>query len=94
MLPGPLIPKTLGRPVTRPSLDEVQLVLDEHKREDVGVIRVAVNLKKSHDISYSKVYRIMKENGLVVPSAAKSRRRKWDLVLDLGPFVPRNGISS
>ena len=53
------------------------MVLDEHKREDVGVLRVAMNLRKSHDISYSKVYRIMKENGLVVQSAAKSRRRKW-----------------
>ena len=74
---SPHVPKTLGRPATRPSPDEVQLVLDEHKREDVGVLRVAMNLRKSHDISYSKVYRIMKENGLVVQSAAKSRRRKW-----------------
>ena len=71
------VPKTPGRPTTLPSPDEVQAVLDEHKRENVGVIRVVINLKKSHNISYSKVYRIMKENGLVTPSAAKSRRRKW-----------------
>ena len=74
---SPHVPKTPGRPATRPSSDEVQLVLDKHKREDVGVLRTAMNLRKSHDISYSKVYRVMKENGLVVPSAAKSRRRKW-----------------
>ena len=63
--------------MSRPPPDEVQLVLGEHKREGVGVVRVAMNLRKSQDISYSKVYRIMKENGLVTPSAAKSRRRKW-----------------
>ena len=66
-----------GQPATRPSLDEVQMVLDEHKREDVGVLRTAMNLRKDHDIRYSKVYLVMKENGLVIPSAAKSRRRKW-----------------
>ncbi len=74
---SPHVPKTPGRPAARPSPDEVQLVLGEHKHEDVGVLRVAMNLRKSHDISYSKVYRIMKEGGLVAPSAAKSRRRKW-----------------
>ena len=36
-----------------------------------------MNLKKDYDISYAKVHQVMKENGLVVPSAAKSRRRKW-----------------
>ncbi len=74
---SPHVPKTPGRPAAKPSPDEVQLVLGEHKREDVGVVRVAMNLRKSHDTSYSKVYRIMKEGGLVAPSAAKSRRRKW-----------------
>ena len=73
----PHVPKTPGRPTTKPSPDEVQLVLDEHKHEDVGVLRVAMNLRKSHDIRYSEVYRIMKESGLVTPSAAKSGRRKW-----------------
>ena len=74
---SPHVPKTPGRPTAKPSPDEVQLVLGEHKREDMGVVRVAMNLRKSHDISYSKVYRIMKEGGLVAPSTAKSRRRKW-----------------
>ena len=74
---SPHIPRMLGRPATQPSPDEVQLVLDEHRREDVGVLRTAMNLRKDYDISYAKVYQVMKENGLVVPSAAKSRRRKW-----------------
>ena len=73
---SPHVPKTPGRPATRPSSGEVQLVLGEHKREDVGVLRTAMNLRKSRDIGYSKAYWVM-ENGLVVPSAAKSRRRKW-----------------
>ena len=69
------IPRMPGRPATRPSPDEVQMVLDEHRREDMGVLRTAMNLRKDHDISYSKVYLVMKENGLVIPSAAKSRRQ-------------------
>ena len=71
------VPKTPGRPTSGPSPDEVQMVLDAHKHEDVGVVRVAMNLRKNHDISYAKVYRIMKDNGLVIPSSAKSKRRKW-----------------
>ena len=73
---SPHIPKMPGLLATRPSSDEVQLVLDEHRREDVGVLRTAMNLRKDYDISYAKVYQVMKENGLVVPSAAKSRKRK------------------
>ena len=64
-----------GRPATRPSPDEIQMVLDEHRREDVGVLRTAMNLRKDYDVSYAKVYQVMKENGLVVPSAAKSCTR-------------------
>ena len=64
--------------MSRPPPDEVQLVLGEHKREGVGVVRVAMNLRKSHDISYSKVYRIMKENGLVTPSAAQIQKEEMD----------------
>ena len=74
---SPHIPRMPGRPATQPSPDEVQLVLDEHRREDVGVLRTAMNLRKDYDISYAKVYQVMKENGLVVPSTAKSCRRKW-----------------
>ena len=69
---SPHVPKTPGRPAARPSPDEVQLVLGEHKREDVGVLRVAMNLRKSHDISYSKVYRIMKEGGFGGPVSCQN----------------------
>ncbi len=74
---SPHIPRMPGRLATWPSSDEVQLVLDEHRREDVGVLRTAMNLRKDYDVSYAKVYQVMKENGLVVLSTAKSRRRKW-----------------
>ncbi|MCE2614644.1 MAG: hypothetical protein LVO36_01930, partial [Nitrosopumilus sp. (ex Thoosa mismalolli)] len=43
-----------------------------------GVVSTTIRLQKSHNISYCRVYRIMKENGMVVvPSKTKSRRRKW-----------------
>ena len=74
---SPHVPLSLGRPALRPSPDDVRLVLNEYEREPVGVLRITMNLRKSHDISYMRVYRIMKENGLVVPSAAKSGKRKW-----------------
>ena len=38
---SPHVPKTPGRPAAKLSPDEVQLVLGEHKREDVDVVRVA-----------------------------------------------------
>ena len=41
------IPKTLGRTTSRPSPDEVQMVLNAHKRKDVGIVRVAMNLRES-----------------------------------------------
>ena len=73
------VPRSPGRPaLPPPSQEEVQLVLDAYKLEKVGVIRTAISLRGAgHDISYQRVYRIMKENGLVVPSEAKSRKRKW-----------------
>ena len=54
---SPHVPKMLGRPATRQSPDEVQMVLDEHRREDVGVLRTAMNLRKDHDISYARCIR-------------------------------------
>ena len=38
-----------------PSSDEVQLVLDEYKREDVGVLHTAMNLRKDVSISLFEV---------------------------------------
>ena len=68
-----------GRPADLPpSNEEINMVLDVHGRKPEGVLRTARRLRKEgHDISYSRVYQIMKSNGLVVDSPAKSRRRKW-----------------
>ena len=52
---SPHIPRMPGRPATRPSPDEVRLVLDGRRREDAGVLRTAMNLRKDHDTRYSKV---------------------------------------
>lgn len=61
-----------------PSQEEVRLVLDAYKLEEVGVLRTAISLcRTGHDIRYQQVCRIMKKNGLAVPSDAKSRKRKW-----------------
>ena len=73
------VPCLPGRPTLQPpSQEEVQLVLDAHQLEKVGVLHTAISLRRAgHNISYRQIYRIMKENGLVVPSEAKSRKRKW-----------------
>jgi len=71
------VPNSTGRPSTPPTKEETDIVLEAHKREPVGVIRVALGVQKKHNISYRKVYRIMKENDMVTASAAKSRKRKW-----------------
>ena len=49
----------------------------EHGREPVGVLQTAKKLRRNHDISYALTYRIMKDNGLVTASPAKSKKRKW-----------------
>ncbi len=68
-----------GRPADLPPPDEeTNMVLDVHGRKPEGVLRTAKRLRKEgHDISYSRVYQIMKSNGLVIDSPAKSRKRKW-----------------
>ena len=73
------IQRLAGRPKnTAPSDEEIQMVLDAYHRRPDGVLRTAKALRKEgHDISYSRVYQIMKSHGLVVDSPAKSRKRKW-----------------
>ena len=44
----------------------MQTVPDEHKREDAGILRVAMNLRNGHNISYFKVCLIIKEKGLMI----------------------------
>ena len=52
---SPYIPKMPGRPAILSSPDEVQMVLDEHKLKDVGVLYTTMNLRRDYDIRYSKV---------------------------------------
>ncbi len=56
---------------------ERRAVLDMHRKEPVGVVRIAMHLQEDHNISYRSTYRIMKENGPAIHSVAKSRKRKW-----------------
>ena len=73
------VQRPAGRPkASAPSDAEVRAVLDSHARRPEGVLRTTRRLReKGHDISYSRAYQIMKSNGLVVDSPAKSKRRKW-----------------
>ena len=68
-----------GRPKeSGPSDEEVQAVLDAHRRRPEGVLRTTKRLiQDGYDIRYNRVYAILKSNGLVTASPAKSRRRKW-----------------
>ena len=55
---SPHIPRMPGRPATRPSPDEVRLVLDERKRKMwVCVLYIMMNLQRDHDIIYSRYIR-------------------------------------
>ena len=73
------VPRSAGRPARKlPSQEEVQLVLNAYRQENVGVLRTTMNLLMvGHNIRYQRAYCIMKDNGLVVPSEAKSKKRKW-----------------
>ncbi|MCE2497504.1 MAG: transposase, partial [Nitrosopumilaceae archaeon] len=67
-----------GRPGIRPTVEQTDAVLAARRRMPAGVTRTARYLRhKGMQISEKMVYRVMKENGMVTPSAAKSRRRKW-----------------
>ena len=54
----PHVPRRPGRKPVQPTTDEIRMVLEEHKREPVGVLRMARRLRKDHAISYSSIYRI------------------------------------
>ena len=53
------------------------MALEEHKREPAGVLRMARRLRKGHAVRCSSICGIVKGNGLVAPSVAKSGKRKW-----------------
>ena len=46
-------------------------------RNSQSVSHALKELKKNHDTSHNQVYRILKKNGMITASAAKSKRRKW-----------------
>ena len=66
-----------GRPEgSGPSNEEVRAVLDSHRRPE-GVLRTTRRpIQDGYGIRYNRVYAILKSNGLVAASPAKSRRRK------------------
>ncbi len=67
----------MGRPHVPTTSAQIRLVTEAHRDDPVGVLRTAKRLSDNHDISYRAVYRIMKKNGMVAPSAAKSKKRKY-----------------
>ena len=66
----------MGRPKDHITEYQIRLVTEAHQKQPVGVARTARELKKNHDTSYGRVYRILKKGGLVVVSPAKSKRRR------------------
>ena len=67
----------IGRPPVTITASQIRLVTETYNDGPAGVTRTAKRLRSNHDISYNTVYRIMKKNGSVTASAAKSKRRKW-----------------
>ena len=67
-----------GRPRIKLNQDRTDSVLKACEEIPVGVQRITRILRKQGtQIRYDVVYRVMKDGGYVVPSAAKSKRRKW-----------------
>ena len=66
-----------GRGRVLPTTAETQTVLDAHKQEPVGVIRTVQNIQANHNISYRRIYKIMKSHGLVIANEKKSKKRKY-----------------
>ena len=70
--------KDPGRPEIHPTQKQIDVVLAAHDKMPAGVTRTTKYLRcRGTQIREKMVYRIMKENGMVTASAAKSRRRKW-----------------
>ena len=67
----------MGRSYNLITSAQIRLVTNAHQDDPVGVLRTARRLRSSHDISYRTVYRIMKKNGMIISSAAKSKKRKY-----------------
>ena len=74
----PPAPRPPGRPGIRPTAEQTDAVPAAHRRMPAGVTRTArYRRHNGMQISEKMACGIMRENGMVTPSAAKSRRRKW-----------------
>ena len=61
-----------------PSDAEVKTVLDAYHIWPDGVQLTVKRLRRTgYDIGYTRVYHILKSNGIVTSSPAKSKQRKW-----------------
>ncbi len=67
----------MGRPRDHITGAQIRPVAGACEGQPVGAARVAKSLGKNHDTSYGRACRILKKNGMVTASAAKSGRRKW-----------------
>ena len=67
----------MGRPHVPVTAAQIRLVTGTHEGEPTGVLRTAGRLRHNHNTSYRAIYRIMKKNNLVIPSAAKSKKRGY-----------------
>ena len=68
-----------GRPKGADLSDaEVEMVLDTHRRWPDGMQLIVKRLRRAGcNIGYTRVYQILKSNGLITASPVKSRQRKW-----------------
>ena len=72
------VPQKPGRHRTEIPDLQVRAVDEAYERMHAGIMRTAKMLHNTGtEISYYAVYQIMKEHGMIVPSAARTRRRKW-----------------
>ena len=63
-----------GRPAKAVLPEEVKVVLDAYASRPAGVLQITKDL--NNRISHRRVYQIMKSNGLITPSHAKTKKRK------------------
>ena len=72
------IARRIGRPKIEPTQKEIKIVTETYKQKPLGVVRLTKYLHTlGIQISYSTVQKIMIAKGLVSPSPAKRKRRKW-----------------
>ena len=72
------IARRIGRPKIEPTQKEIKIVTETYKQKPLGVVRLTKYLHTlGIQISYSTVQKIMIAKGLVSPSLAKRKRRKW-----------------